>query len=465
MKKILSILLALALTASMLAACGGGGNDGGSQDATTTTPEATTTEKASETEKDTEATESADTEPADDGKIGGTLEMEVTFADQPLEDFRAIVADFEKETGITVDLITPGADYETAMKTRMGGNDLPDVWNTHGWSVIRYSEYLLPLYGYDWIRDAMDESCFGVIEDENGEFYVLCVSESVSGLMYNADTLEACGIDPYSLGTLDALEEAMATVKEKGYVPLYIGGSVSGNNAGFLGSLMPSMQTDEGCANPQGDNLRAGTYDWDKDGVEVLSKLADWVSKGWVNENALTATTEEMQTALGEGTAAFVFRGVNNLTMARNYVPDCNAKVIPIPNSGTGAPTYKIGEGVTFGIWKDTKNLDQALAWLQFCARPEICSRIAACDGNIPTIKGAEVEDNYAIDQFHESQEKIAEISYDNVFDRKYFPSGMWGTMGNAVATVIDDPTETGIQAAKDELKEQYFLLLEEAGK
>ena len=34
--------------------------------------------------------------------------------------------------------------------------------------------------------------------------------------------------------------------------------------------------------------------------------------------------------------------------------------------------------------------------------------------------------------------------------------------MGNAVATVLDDPTETGIQAAKDELKEQYFLLLEQ---
>ena len=456
MKKILALLLA-ALMVLSLAACGGnGGNESKAPETTKATEKETEKETEKATEKETE--KETESEPV----TGGSIEMEVTFADENLEKFRAIVADFEKESGVTVDIVAPGNDYETAMKTRMGGNDLPDVWMTHGWSVIRYSEYLLPLTGYTDIKDAMDDSVFGVINNDKGDFFCACVTESVSGLMYNADTLADCGIDPYDLGTLDKLEAAMAKAKEKGYVPLYIGGSVSGNNAGFLGSLMPSMQTDEGCANPQGDNLRAGTYDWDKDGVEVLSKLAEWVKNGWVNDNVLTATTEEMQTALGEGKCAFVFRGANNITMARNYVPDCNVSIVPIPNSGTGAPTYKIGEGCTFAIWKDTQNLEGALAWLRFTCRPEICSRIAAIEGNIPSIKGAEVEDNYAIDQFHLSQEKLANISYDNVFDRKYFPSGMWGTMGNAVATVLDDPTETGIQAAKDELKEQYFLLLEQ---
>ncbi len=225
---------------------------------------------------------------------------------------------------------------------------------------------------------------------------------------------------------------------------------------------MPAMQTDTGCDNYQGDNLQNGTYDWDVEGTKVLEKLADWVAKGYVNENALTATTEEMQTALGEGTCAFVFRASQNITAARSYVPDCNVGIIPIPNDGKGAPTYKIGEGCTFGIWKDTKNADAAKAWLEYVTRAEICVKLANLDGSIPAIKGANIDDNYAIQCYKASQDAIADINYDNVFDRKYFPSGMWGIMGAAVNTVIDNPTADGVAEAVEELKTNYTDLYEQ---
>ena len=154
MKKILSILLACILVASMLVGCGGG---------TPATTEAAKTEEA-KTEAQTEAakTEEAQTEAQTEGKsdlAGTTIEMELGWMDEPLNMLKAnVIEPFIEETGINIDLITPGTDYEKVMKTRMGSNDLPDIWETHGWSIQRYKDFLMPLNQFDWIEDAMTET-------------------------------------------------------------------------------------------------------------------------------------------------------------------------------------------------------------------------------------------------------------------------------------------------------------------
>ena len=65
-----------------------------------------------------------------------------------------------------------GSDYKATMKTKMASNDLPDIWITHGWSVMRYSEYLMPLQDEEWY-DKIDESILGAITDEEGR-YMYC---------------------------------------------------------------------------------------------------------------------------------------------------------------------------------------------------------------------------------------------------------------------------------------------------
>ena len=58
------------------------------------------------------------------------------------------------------------------MKTRMASQDLPDVFETHGWSVARYSEYLMPLNEESW-ASRIDEAILPVISDKNDNIYVL----------------------------------------------------------------------------------------------------------------------------------------------------------------------------------------------------------------------------------------------------------------------------------------------------
>ena len=139
MKKFGAMALAGILALGMLTGCGnqGGGNS---------SVESTSAQDASEVPESAEASqEGGSTQAVAEGTATGSIEVEVGYTDQDLEKFQAIVDAFVEESGIDVQLVTPGSDFETVMKTRMASGDLPDIWTTHGWSVARYSEYLMPL--------------------------------------------------------------------------------------------------------------------------------------------------------------------------------------------------------------------------------------------------------------------------------------------------------------------------------
>lgn len=52
---------------------------------------------------------------------------------------------------------------------------------------------------------------------------------------------------------------------------------------------------------------------------------------------------------------------------------------------------------------------------------------------------------------------------YDNVFDRQYFPSGMWSVMSEATTGIALDPSENGVKSAVSLLEENYIDKYEEA--
>ena len=449
MRKLGSIILSAALLLSVLAGCASNGN-----------------QKPAEGFSGNASSDPSQKGAANTETVGGKIEVEVTYTDADLEKFQKIVDDFSSGSGVEVEVVAPGTDYETVMKTRMASGDLPDIWMTHGWSVMRYAEYLKPLNDQSWY-DQIDPAAMGVIQDTQNEdsIYVLPVSLVVSGVIYNLDTLKEAGVDPMQIRTLEDFEDACEKVKAIGKTPIHIGAKDSGNAAGFFGSLAPAMLTDEGCAYPNGDALKDGTFDWDKYGTFVMQKIADYVNKGYVNKDFTTADTKTMQTALGKGDCAFVFRNTPNIVNARNYVKDCNVGIIPIPSSTKeGKSSFRIGEGAAFGIWKDTKNFDAAAALLNYLAKPEVAMEICLIDGSVPGLLNVNVDDDYAITAFHTGQKQFEDdLFYDNIFDREYFPSGMWQAMGDAVTQTVMSPNESGVASSVKLLKENYLEKYAEA--
>lgn len=384
MKKILALILAALMVLTMVACAAKAEPAADAEQTTTTEPaEETTPEQTAPAEETTE-------EPA----VGGTISVFATsYTDAKLEMFQEIINDFTAETGIQVDLITPGSEGEAQLKTMMASNSLPDVWMTHGWSLLRYSEYLKVVNDQPWFDSIDKDSLAGVMADENGNFYALGMSMSISGLIYNKDALDKAGVDPNSIRTWDDFDAACEKLVAAGITPLAIGGSVGGNLAGLLGSVAPTFWTDEGAKYDLGDSLKDGTFDFDTYATELYEYLATWMKKGYINEDVLTLDAAGAQQMLGSGEAAFMVRGTDNITVARQYYPDANMGVLPLPSSADGAPSFRVGEGDAWGVWKDTENEAACWALLDYLARPEVGSKWATVSGALPTVEGADAAD------------------------------------------------------------------------
>src|SRR5690242_6507395 len=110
-------------------------------------PEATAAPDAKATEAAATPAPAADTTAAPDTKASGEkvkLTVYSTIGELPNQAvMKGIAADFTEENpNIEVDFQFPGSEYENILKVKMAANDLPDVFDTHGWAVIRYGKYL-----------------------------------------------------------------------------------------------------------------------------------------------------------------------------------------------------------------------------------------------------------------------------------------------------------------------------------
>ena len=391
-----------------------------------------------------------------------TIEVAVNYTDAQLEAFSALIDKFTETTGIKVELVTPGSDFETQLKTMMASNQLPDVWTTHGWSLNRYSGYLLPVNDQEWFSTIDTNALGGVMADENGIFYALGLSCVPQAVEYNADALAKAGVDPYSIVTWADFENACDKLKEAGITPVATGGSGTGRFNAICGEIMPTFWCIDGAKYDLGPALKDGTFDCKQYLPELLQFFINWNEKGYFNEDVLTLDNAGLQQMLGAGECAFILRSLSNVTSARNYYPEANLGFLPVPTSGDGKPVIEIGEGDAFGVWKDTQHADECWKLLAFLASPENATELIKATGNIPAVAGVELEGSYAYECYKDCQQAYGEdLQYDDIFDRKYLPSGMYAVMGETLSYVFDDAND--IDTAVEHFEEAYLEKLEAA--
>ena len=448
MKKVLALILA-ALMVLSLAACGG------SSDASTAAP------KTEEAKTEAAKTEEAKTE--DGGsQLGGSIEVAVTYTGDQLAVFKGLTDKFTAETGVAVTIDEYGDDYESTMKSRMASNSLPDVFQTHGWSILRYKEYLMPLNDEPWYSD-LDESALGVIADADGTIYVMMISELVNATLVNTAVTDEAGIDIYSIHTWDDLNEACEKVKAIGKTPI---GSNSGS--GIFANIAGGFVTYPGEAAVDEEAQLNGTWDWQSYKETLMAWVAKTVDAGFWAEDVLTRSNDDMTQKFADNEAAFMLgNDPGFLISALTLNPDGKYALLPnFASKEGGTEEVNIGEGDTFGIWKDTKNVDQAKAFVNFMAQAENAKAMNDATGKIACLKSAmAIDEGYGLSILKEFQEKCAdrEIFYDNLWDRKYMPSGMWGIFGNACNDFFADHSEANTDAVLEYLKENYDDLYAEA--
>jgi raffinose/stachyose/melibiose transport system substrate-binding protein len=289
--------------------------------------------------------------------------------DQPMKDY---VADWSERTGIDAEVVSCGGDscgYQTQLLAELQADDQPDIFVIEGkGGYLEYQDIIFEFDGDAWIDDTALEFT------DNGGVFGFPVAVEAWGMGYNAEILDAAGIDPADLTNLAAYEAAFETLEAQ-KASLGIDAAVSmGAGTGlawvtglhnFNGYLSAGLNPSDSSVI---DDLNNGVAD-----VDRLEDLADWV------ELLFTYSTDALlegnyDTQVGDfaaGNTAFIHQGNwidPNLLDAGidfevGYAPHAAASG-ENDSIFIGAPSYYV-------INKNSDNVEEAREYLEDLAATE----------------------------------------------------------------------------------------------
>jgi raffinose/stachyose/melibiose transport system substrate-binding protein len=387
------------------------------------------------------------------GGSGGAAKLEfqtgLATSDPILKTLTTMTKKFEStHKDVSINLVPMTNTYEADMKVRLASGDIPDIWATHGWSLLRYSEFLEPLNKRPWAKN-FNDALAPAMKNKDGKFFALPADTDVAGIVYNKKVLADAGIDPASLTTWADFSAAAAKLKAAGITPISASGKDSwfaGNIADFIASGAFSKAELAGLL--KGDFASSGY-------TKVLDLVRDWQKQGYFNADFSSATADDLARSLAQGKTAFIFVQNYIVASALGFVPDAELGYFPIPGV-TGAPYLVGGEGHAYGVSKTSKHKEQALEYIDFLAEPGNLGKLAGAIGGIPGLTNA-TSDLGVLKSSYEKFVKSGTFRLEPYFDRVYLPNGMWDTMVTTTSGAVTG--QSGVADAVGQVKKQFGTL------
>ncbi|WJE16453.1 extracellular solute-binding protein [Halobacillus sp. ACCC02827] len=364
------------------------------------------------------------------------------------------IKEFEEEyPDIDIEDNYPGSGYEDMIRVKMAANDMPDLFDTHGWSQQRYGEYVADLSDMEWV-ERLDPALDTILKDEDGMVYAYPLNQAKDGINYNESLLEEYGIEPPA--TFDEFMAALETIKEKSggeVTPLWINGSDKSAFGQYFDQFAtPLLVTDE--ENNYEEELLDGTFDW-SNYTYLPEKLKEMQDEELLNKDVLTAQIQQRTQLMAQGKIGFVFGGGSIGTAVEELNPDVKVGVIPMPIIHDGdEPSWIGGERHTVAVSKNTEHMEEAETFIEYLARPEVAKKVAEGTSLPAGLTGIDA-DNY----FKAYYDKYEGVMVEPYFDRIYLPSGMWDVMGATGQELLSDSMSP--KEVSEKMSEEYTRLRE----
>ena len=355
-KKVISIIVALAMTAASLTACGSGKGAESAPAAAEGT--GNTTAASTEAESSTTGSEESDA----DGYVGSggtyTMYLRSTFVDwiNDLEWYK----EAEKRTGVTVEY-QKGTSVENDVYTEV---DQMVLSNTLTDSTMCKQDQA-NIYGaqgafYD-LRPLIDEYAphikayldanpdyESLVTNEDGSIYGLLVEGIQKGsfIFYRQDHFDKAGVDVSGIKTVDDFTEALRTLKAyykdvPNYYPL------NGRETPLRFQSLFNCNSNISAEESNGfyyNNVELG-YDIHADGAyTMVETMKKWYDEGLINPEWIAGAFSEgdWEAAMWEGRGSISFdfytRPAAFNLEGKNYDPDYNMAIMDFFNDTDGNP-------------------------------------------------------------------------------------------------------------------------------
>ncbi len=381
--------------------------------------------------------ESASKEETTEDFSGVELEVACKYTGDALTTFQEICDEFQEKTGCTIVLDNYGADYSNMMTNRTAANDLPDVFETAGWSLQRFKDYSLELTDQPYVAH-YDDTAKNVIQDTDGKYYACMISDGMNCMVVNLTVCEKAGVDPASIHTWDDFLAACGKIKDAGFTPIG-----SKPNAGLTCNIAGTFLTYKGEAADVGAKMKDGTWDWAEYNL-IIDFWKKALTSGYCFKDAKSMSEDNKFERFASGQSAFlVSENFDAIQESLKINPDGSYIMAPFPASKAGGEeTVAMGEGDSYAVWKDSQAIDCAKSFLKYLATPEVTLKLISETGRIACIDTTTTKDDgpglQALNELKERY-KDHDVKFYNVFDRDYLPSGMWGQMGNAANKIFSN--------------------------
>ncbi|HHU19675.1 MAG TPA: carbohydrate ABC transporter substrate-binding protein [Bacilli bacterium] len=364
-----------------------------------------------------------------------------------------VVAQFEEENSdIKIDVNLPTTEYESMLRVKMAANDMPDLFDTHGWAVNRYGEYTMDLRDMDWVAD-LDPALESIFTDEDGKVYAYPINQAKDGLTYNKSLLEDLGIDvPTTFDEfIDVLKQIRDTTDGE-VTPLWFEGS-DRYALGYFFDLMSTQLLITAEDHDYSAELLDGSFNWDNY-TYLPENFLMMHEEGLLNPDILSAQTHERAELFAQNKIAFV-SGTMPAISIHELNEDIEVGVMPLPAIHEGGPMSWVGgERHTFAISKDTQYVDEAKRFIDFLAQPEIAKQLA--EGmDLPAGLSTVTPDIY----FQEDYDQFADVMVEPYFDRVFLPGGMWDVYGTTAQELISGLLDP--EGVSETMEKEYTRLLE----
>lgn len=243
-KKIVSMLLCAAMTASLLCGCGDSATNGSEA---TDSAESSVEESSSEAEPSEEA---VDPLRADEGT---TITIAHNQGEYIYEAFYEMGDKFTEMTGIEIEWIeVPSSDWGTWVTAQFAAGTEPDI----AWSVSKdyydqgkimdlteYYDQENPFNGKIW-KDCFstENALTNVYSNDGQDMICTAMTYATVNLYYNKDVMEALGLGTEPPTTYSEMVEMMKVAKEDGtYIPMSVMNSSGWNLTWIEGDFMDAL--------------------------------------------------------------------------------------------------------------------------------------------------------------------------------------------------------------------------------
>lgn len=300
--------------------------------------------------------------------------------------------------GIKIDYqVIPDNEFGQLLKTKIASKEVPNIVMDNYQSLanmVDMKSTFVNLQDRSWYEKLINKNEI-VLQDGA---YVLPINGSGDpfGMIYNTAAYEAAGIKE-TPKTYDEFLAACEALKAAGITPIVLTGKEDWTIGMWVVTMFPNVMYDV----PNGwEDLNTGKKKFSevegfKKALDILNEL---VAKGYVNDDFLATTYDMGQQMISEGTAAMTLQGAWFINECTSKYPDAKFSMYPFPFRDN--PKFAAGQFSGFNVFKDAKDADAALAFVDFLAQPENMAQICTDWNFIPPFNECKTELPYWITDF-----------------------------------------------------------------